>query len=94
MALSKHIYCMIKYKYNVKLGEFLYKYFKKYIPDTFYVSSTIRVDKTEEKDFGYNITHKLLTLNNLSVADTADLFDALNTVLKIGTAENLVLLIR
>lgn len=49
MALPKHIYCMIKYKYNVKLGEFPYKYFKKYIPDSLYVSSTIRVDKTEEK---------------------------------------------
>ena len=30
-----------------------------------------------------------LTLNNLSADDTADLFNTLNAVLKIGTAENL-----
>ena len=71
------------------MGGFPYKYFKKYIPDNLYVSSTVRVDKTEEDGFAYTVTHKSLTLNNLSADDTADLFDTLNAVLKIGTAENL-----
>ena len=35
------------------------------------------------------MSHKSVTLNNLSGDDTADLFNTLNAVLKIGTAENL-----
>ena len=71
------------------MGNFPYKYFKKYIPDNFYVSSTVRVDKMEEDGFSYKVSHKSITLNNLSGNDTADLFNTLNAVLKIGTAENL-----
>ena len=75
--------------FKADMGGFPYKYFKKYIPDNLYVSSIVRVDKTEEDGFAYTVTHKSLTLNNLSADDTADLFDTLNAVLKIGTAENL-----
>ena len=75
--------------FKADMGGFPYKYFKKYIPDNLYVSSTVRVDKTEEDGFSYTVTHKSLTLNNLSADDTADLFNTLNAVLKIGTAENL-----
>ena len=75
--------------FKADMGDFPYKLFKKYIPDNLYVSSTVRVDKTEEDGFAYTVTHKSLTLNNLSADDTADLFDTLNAVLKIGTAENL-----
>ena len=75
--------------FKADMGGFPYKYFKKYIPDNLYVSSTVRVDKTEEDGFSYNVSHKSLTLNNLSYDDTADLFHTLNAVLKIGTAENL-----
>ena len=75
--------------FKADMGEFPYKYFKKYIPDNFYVSSTVRVDKTEKDGFSYTVTHKSFTLNNLSADDTADLFNTLNAVLKIGTAENL-----
>lgn len=75
--------------FKADMGGFPYKYFKKYIPDNLYVSSTVRVDKTEEDGFAYTVTHKSLTLNNLSADDTADLFNTLNAVLKIGTAENL-----
>ena len=75
--------------FKADMDGFPYKYFKKYIPDNLYVSSTVRVDKTEEDGFAYTVTHKSLTLNNLSADDTADLFDTLNAVLKIGTAENL-----
>lgn len=75
--------------FKADMGDFPYKYFKKYIPDNFYVSSTVRVDKTEEDGFSYAVTHKALMLNKLSADDTADLFNTLNAVLKIGTAENL-----
>ena len=75
--------------FKADMGGFPYKYFKKYIPDNLYVSSTVRVDKTEEDGFSYKVSHKSVTLNNLSADDTADLFNTLNAVLKIGTAENL-----
>ena len=75
--------------FKADMNGFPYKYFKKYIPDNLYVSSTVRVDKTEKDGFAYTVTHKSLTLNNLSADDTADLFNTLNAVLKIGTAENL-----
>lgn len=75
--------------FKADMGGFPYKYFKKYIPDNLYVSSVVRVDKTEEDGFSYKVSHKSLTLNNLSKDDTADLFNTLNVVLKIGTAENL-----
>ena len=60
--------------FKADMGGFPYKYFKKYIPDNLYVSSTVRVDKTEEDGFAYIVTHKSLTLNNLSADDTADLW--------------------
>ena len=75
--------------FKADMDGFPYKLLKKHIPDSLYVSSTVRVDKTEEDGFAYTVTHKSLTLNNLSADDTADLFDTLNAVLKIGTAENL-----
>ena len=75
--------------FKADMGGFPYKYFKKYIPDNLYVSSTVRVNKTEKDGFSYAVTHKSLTLNNLSADDTADLFNTLDAVLKIGTAENL-----
>ena len=75
--------------FKADMGDFPYKYFKKYIPDNLYVSSVVRVDKTEEDGFSYTVTHKALILNKLSADDTADLFNTLNAVLKIGTAENL-----
>lgn len=75
--------------FKANMGDFPYKYFKKYIPDYFYVSSIVRVDKKENDGFSYTPTHKTLTLNNLSADDTADLLNTLNAVLKIKTSENL-----
>lgn len=71
---------------------FLSKYLNKYIPNCFYISSTVSIEKTEVS-FGYNITHKSLTLNKLSSDDTKDLFHTLDTILKIGTEEELNMLI-
>lgn len=62
--------------------------FKKYIPDSLYVSSTVRVDKTAEGQFDYTVSHKGLALNNLNAEETEDLFHTLDAVLKIGSAES------
>ena len=74
--------------FKADMDKFPYSLFKKYIPDSLYVSSTVRVDKTEEDGFSYTVSHKSITLNNLSGDDTADLFNTLNAVLKIGSAES------
>lgn len=74
--------------FKADMGDFPYKYFKKYIPDNLYVSSTVRIDKIAEADFMYSISHKSLTLNNLNKSDTDELFHTLNVLLKIGTAES------
>lgn len=67
---------------------FPYSWFKGCVPDSLYVSSTVRIEKTAAK-MGYTVAHKELKVNNLSASDTADLFHTLDTVLKIGTAESL-----
>ena len=58
------------------------------IPDSLYVSSTVRVDKTTDGQFDYTVSHKGLALNNLNAEETADLFRTLDAVLKIGSAES------
>lgn len=78
--------------FTSEISGFPYSLFKKYIPDNLYVSSTVFVEKTDEK-MAYKISHKELKISNLSGDDTADLFHTLDTVLKIGSAENLNLAI-
>ncbi len=75
--------------FKADMGKFPYKYFKKYIPDYMYVSSTVRVEKAASDGFGYSVLHRGFTLNNLDKEETADLFRTLDTVLKIGSAEDL-----
>lgn len=75
--------------FKADMDKFPYSLFKKYIPDSLYVSSTVRVDKTTDGQFDYTVSHKGLALNNLNAEETADLFHTLDAVLKIGTAENL-----
>lgn len=78
--------------FTSEISGFPYTMFKKYIPDSLYVSSTVFVEKTDEK-MAYKISHKELKISNLSGEDTADLFHTLDTVLKIGSVENLNLAI-
>lgn len=70
------------------MNSFPYNLFAKYVPDSLYVSSTVSVAKTDDA-FAYTVSHKALTLNMLSADDTADLFHTLDTVLKIGSAEDM-----
>ena len=74
--------------FTSEMSGFPYSLFKKYIPDSLYVSSTVFVEK-EGTEMGYKVSHKELKINNLSSEDTDDLFHTLDTVLKIGSAENL-----
>ena len=48
-----------------EMNDFPFSLFKKYVPDELYVSSTVRVEKTDDK-MGYSVAHKELKLNNLS----------------------------
>lgn len=61
---------------------------KSYVPDSFYVSSTVFVEKGDEA-FAYSVSHVSLTVNNLTAEDTADLFHTLDVVMGIGSAESL-----
>ena len=74
--------------FKADMDKFPYSLFKKYIPDSLYVSSTVRVDKTAEGQFDYTVSHKGLALNNLNAEETEDLFHTLDAVLKIGSAES------
>ncbi len=69
------------------MSEFPMKLLKKYVPDSLYISSTVKVTKGEP--FAYTVAHESLTVNNLSVAETEDLFHTLDKVLKIGEAKEL-----
>lgn len=74
--------------FKADMDKFPYSLFKKYIPDSLYVSSTVRVDKTTDGQFDYTVSHKGLALNNLNAEETEDLFHTLDAVLKIGSAES------
>lgn len=78
--------------FTSEISGFPYSLFKKYIPDSLYVSSTVLIEKTDSA-MGYKVAHKELKINNLTGDETADLFHTLDTVLKIGSAENLNLTI-
>lgn len=75
---------------SIKAGMqgFPFDYLKKYVPDYFYVSSTVQAIKGEEA-FSYTVSHVSLTVNNLSSNETEDLFRTLDIVLGIGTAKDL-----
>ena len=66
--------------------EFPYSYLKGYVPDTLYVSSTVKVEKGATA-FAYSVTHDTLTINNLSKEETEEFFRTLEIVLSVGAAE-------
>lgn len=75
---------------SIKSGmtEFPMNLLTSFVPDSFYVSSTVWVQKGSQA-FTYTVEHRSLTVNSLSAADTEDLFHTLDTVLQIGSAESL-----
>lgn len=72
--------------------KFPFNFLKKYAPKKLYISSTVTIQKGETA-FSYSVLHKNITINNLKSSDTADFFNTLDFVFKIGSAEDLNLLI-
>ena len=72
-----------------EMNGFPLKYLKKYVPDYFYVSSTVKINKVEDTPFAYELEHQSLTINNLDKDGTDDLFNTLDKVFKFGSAESL-----
>ncbi len=70
------------------MGGFPFSLFKKYVPDSLYISSTVLVQKGAEA-FSYTATHRALSVNHLGASDTEDLFHTLDLVTGIGSAEDL-----
>lgn len=68
-------------------NEFPFSYLQQYIPDTLYVSSTVKVEKGAEA-FSYSIVHDSLTINNLSKEQTEDAFHTLDVVMSVGLADS------
>lgn len=68
-----------------KLTTFPLNFGKKIIPDEFYVSSTINIYKNEDK-FSYTTEGTKLLLNNLTKAETDDMFNTFNKLAKTGTS--------
>lgn len=68
------------------MDKFPYYFFKKYIPTFLYISSTVRVEKSFENGFEYELSNIGLRLNNLNQGETSDLFHTLDVILKIGSA--------
>ncbi len=73
--------------FKENMSGFPLSFLKKYVPDSLYISSTVKVTKGEP--FAYTVEHQSLTVNNLSAKETESLFKTLDKVLKIGEAKEL-----
>ncbi len=71
-----------------EMNKFPLNLIKKYIPDNLYVSSTVKITKTNN-EMEYNLAHVDLKLNLLSNEETEDLFNTIDKIVKIGTIEEL-----
>lgn len=71
-----------------EMESFPFTYLKKYVPDYFYISSTIQVNKLENP-FTYEVEHVGLMINQLDATETEDLFVTLDLLFNIGTAKDL-----
>lgn len=64
-----------------------FSYLEKFIPETLYISSTVKVEKGETA-FSYSVLHDTLTINNLSKEEMEDLFHTLDVILSVGTVDS------
>lgn len=74
-------------QFKEEMKTFPLDFIKKYIPDYLYVSSIVKVTKTNE-EMNYNVSHVALKLNALSDKETDDLFDTIDKIFKIGNIED------
>lgn len=70
-----------------QLKDFPYSLMKGAVPDVIYISSTVCVEKGTTA-FSYSVSHHSLTINNLNTEESADLFNTLDIILEIGSAES------
>ena len=74
--------------FKEKMNRFPFHYLKKYIPDALYISSTVSVNKGASA-FTYSIEPNEFALNHLKPEQTEDFFHTLDSVIHIGSAEEL-----
>lgn len=74
--------------FKEKMNRFPFQYLKKYVPDALYISSTVLVNKGENA-FAYSIEPNEFALNHLKPEQTEDFFHTLDSVIHIGSAEEL-----
>lgn len=86
-----NVNCVVKLDitpFKADMKGFPFNYLSKYVPDNLYLSSSVTVLKGAEA-FAYTTENAVLKINNLSAADTEDLFHTLDVVLKIGSASDI-----
>ena len=70
-----------------KMGSFPFNFLKGKVPDMLYISSTVKVTKTEGT-FAYNVESVSLALNDMSGEEVEKLFKLANIFMKIGEVSN------
>ena len=70
-------------KLKDKMGDFPLSIFKNKVPNTLYISSTLKVEK-KTGTFNYESTHVSLALNNMTGKEVENLSKLINIVAKIG----------
>lgn len=75
-----------------KMQNFPFSLFKSYVPKTVYISSTTTILKSATP-FAYTVQSKEITINNLDKAETENLIKTLDLVAKIGTVDDLNLMV-
>lgn len=86
-----NVNCVVKLDvtpFKAEMKGFPFNYLSKYVPDNLYLSSSVTVVKGGEA-FAYTTENAVLSVSNLSVSDTQDLFHTLDVVLKIGSASDM-----
>lgn len=70
-------------KLKAKMNGFPLNIFKSKVPNTLYISSTLKIEK-KTGEFNYETTHVSLALNNMTGKEVENLFKLINIVVKIG----------
>ena len=73
-------------KVKENMNKFPLNWIEKAIPSQLYISSNIAITHTDT-EFGYTTESKGMSINNLSIEDTADIFKTFNNFIKIGSAD-------
>lgn len=71
-----------------KMKDFPLSWFKKYIPSTLYISSTVSVVKGEG-EFNYTVESVGMTINNLTQEQTTSFLNTINLIAGTGTAQEI-----